>query len=79
MQQVPTLNTLLIHSMRVGSGGGGRCTEDVMTRGEHPALFPHSGPARLILERNRKREPSREEDRENRREGGREGGREEEG
>ncbi len=45
-------------------------------------LVLHTGPARLIWERNREREPSREEDRENRREGerrGRERGREEEG
>lgn len=41
-----------------------------MARGYYPALVLHSGPARLISERKREREPSREEDRENRREGG---------
>lgn len=48
-----------------------------MARGYNPALVLHTGPARLISERNREREPSREEDGENRREGGgrREGGR----
>lgn len=47
-----------------------------MASGYNPALVLHSVPARLILQRNREREPSREEDRENRRE--REHGREEE-
>lgn len=41
-----------------------------MARGCYPALVLHAGPARLISERNREREPSREEDRENWREGG---------
>ena len=54
-------------------------TEDVMARGYNPALVLHTGPARLISERNREREPSREEERENRREGGGDGEREEEG
>lgn len=35
---------------------------------KNPALVLHTGPARLILERNGEREPSREEDRANRRE-----------
>ncbi len=74
MQQVPPLNTLLIHSREIGGGGGGHRTEDVMAKGYNSALVLHAGPARLSLERNREREPSREEGRENRREGG--GGRE---